>query len=111
MPRRYDPDIYQTYRRHKAPEGWGSLCPEKMTIARAQELLDSGVDVGGHVYNVDGELAYRAQHHTAELWHGHPIPWSRLPNAARHALIAAGRLTDAQWRKAIRQNLGNEFLR
>lgn len=109
MPRIYDPDIYTNYRRHKAPDGWGSLCPDDVQVPWAQDLLDTGVEVAGDVYNVDGEMCYRAQTHDVDKWHGHPIPWSRLPNAARRALISTGRLTDTDWRKAIRKNLGSEY--
>lgn len=101
----YDPD---GYRKHKQPDGWGSLCPPlELDVARA--LFASGVRVENHVYNVDGEFAYRALQHRPGLWHGHPIPWSRLPSEARKLLIESGRLTQTQFRKAVRKGLGQEF--
>lgn len=100
-------------RKHKRPKGWGSLCPADIDANRAQALLDSGVTHGGAVYNTDGERCFRAlQHHVdadgTELWHGHPIPWTRLPPAAKNKLVEAGRLDVAVFRKAIRQGWGKE---
>ena len=104
------PRIYDTTgcRKHKRPDGWGSLCPDDVNQETAQELLEAAVQVDDAMYNVDGEMAYRAFEHRPGLWHGHPIPWSRLPNAARKALIARGHLDDATWRKAIRKSWGAE---
>jgi len=103
MPRVYDPS---GYRKHKRPEGWGSLCPEDLETEDAQALLDTGVNVGGSIFNVDGQFAYRAFQHVPGRWHGFPIPWSCLPNAARLALIKSGRLDDATLRKALRKLWG-----
>ncbi|NOY90980.1 MAG: hypothetical protein GXP55_07175 [Deltaproteobacteria bacterium] len=106
--------IYDTsdYKKHKRPKGWGSLCPDD-TLSRAQNLLDSGASVGDAVFNVEGELCYRAQSHAerdgATYWHGHPIPWTRLPPSAKNALVASGRLDLAVYRKAIRKSWGREF--
>jgi hypothetical protein len=102
----YNPDGYD---KHKEPNGWGSLCPATINLATAQQLLDSGVRVGDVVFNVDGEFAYRAFEHSPQRFHGHPIPWSQLPAAAWRALIAAGRLTAKDYRKAIRSSLGAQF--
>lgn len=104
-PRRYDTS---TYAKHKRPTGWGALCPNELTEGDAQRLLESGVEIERAVYNVDGEHAFRAFEHEPGAWHGHPIPWSRLPNAARRELIARGRLDHATWRKAVRRGWGRE---
>lgn len=103
----YDPE---GYRKHKRPEGWGSLCPDDLP-EQLQELLRSGVLVGDAVFNVSGNYALRAMEHLPGRWHGHPIPWSRLPQEAVQALKEAGRLTDEFYRKALRKNLGQEFNR
>lgn len=102
--------VYNTdhYKKHKRPKGWGSLCPNEYE-PRAQELLDSGVQVGEQIFNVDGDFAFRAQEHTEGRWHGHPIPWSRIPVEAVRMLIATGRLDSVRWRKALRKHLGSEF--
>ena len=57
---------------------------------------------------LDGELALR-EHGIHDLWHGHPIPWSRLPVEAKDALVAAERLDAAFFRKAVRKGWGREF--
>lgn len=102
--------IYDTdgYRKHKRPEGWGALCPDDLT-EDPQSLLDTGITVGDAIFNVSGDYALRAQEHRDGRWHGHPIPWSRLPNDARKGLIAAGRLDEQTYRKAIRKGWGKEF--
>jgi hypothetical protein len=102
----YNPDGYD---KHKEPKGWGSLCPQGVSLTDAQALLETGVRVADEIYNVDGQTAYRAQRHDTNRWHGHPIPWSRLPVAAWRGLITAGRLTAKDFRKAIRSGLGAEF--
>jgi hypothetical protein len=104
--RRYNTE---QYRKHKRPGHWGSPCPEAIDTPHAQQLLDTGVLFEGAIYNVEGEFAFRAFEHEPENWHGHPIPWTRLPNAARLALMEMGRLDEATWRKAIRKGWGNEF--
>jgi len=108
---RYDTS---TYKKHKRPKGWGSLCPDDMNDATPQELLETSVAVDGARYNIDGDYCYRAFTHGADaegkdLWHGHPIPWSRLPTEAKNGLIANKRLNSAFYRKAIRKGLGGEF--
>ena len=106
MPRVYDTS---TYKKHKRG-GWGAPCPEHQQLSKSpQDLLDTGVEVDGAIYNVDGEYALRAFTHEPDKWHGHPLAWSRLPNEARKALIEAGRLDDATYRKAIRKGWGREF--
>jgi hypothetical protein len=39
----YDP---ANFRKHKSPDGWGSLCPDGMDLADARELFASSVRVG-----------------------------------------------------------------
>lgn len=98
----------ERYRKHKRPGEWGSPCPDHIDTPKAQKLLDTGVLLEEAIYNVEGEYAFRAFEHEPGRWHGHPIPWSRLPNAARLALIESGRLDDATWRKAVRKGWGSE---
>lgn len=102
--------IYSTdgYLKHKRPAGWGSLCPDDLAES-PQALLDSAVADGDALYNVCGKYALRAQSHADARWHGHPIPWSRLPPEARRALIASGRLSKEFYLRAVRKNWGSEF--
>lgn len=84
-----------SYKKHKNPRGWGSLCPDDVKQAEAETLLKSSCQVGSARYNVEGDFCYRAFSHDTdaegvELWHGHPIPWSRLPTAAKKQLIRNG---------------------
>jgi hypothetical protein len=94
--------VYDTtnYRKHKRPED---------LTESPQELLETAVSHGDAVYNVSGIYAVRAFQHRPGTWHGHPIPWSRLPSEAVGQLIASGRLKSAAYRKALRKNLGQEF--
>lgn len=110
---RYDTS---SYRKHKRPGNWGAPCPEHVTQAHAQALLESAAVHEAARYNVDGEYCYRAfshgrDAHGNDLWHGHPVPWSRLPAQARKDLEARGVLTSATFRKALRKNWGAEFER
>lgn len=99
------------YRKHKRPKGWGSLCPDHVRQEDAQRLLDSSVSISCEkaVYNISGKVAYRAFPHGPDAYHGHPIPWSRLPAAAQAKLIQAGRLDVATLKTAIRKQWGREF--
>ncbi len=103
----YDPSGYQ---KHRRPKGWGSICPDDLADL-PQSLLDSGAADGKEIYNVSGAYALCAQEHRPGVWHGYPIPWSRLPSAARQKLVESGRLDPATYRKAIRKSLGSEFER
>ena len=96
------------YQKHKWPNGWGSICPDDLAES-PQALLESGVRVGDSVFNVCGDYALQARQHIEGRWHGHPIPWSRLPAEAKNALIEAGRLTPAKYLKALRKNLGRDY--
>jgi hypothetical protein len=105
------PDIYDVggYRKHKRPEGWGSLCPEHMDQAAAQSLLNGAVIVDDARYAIDGEWVFKAYSHAPGRWHGFPIPWSRLPPVAARGLMDRGLLDRSTWRKALRQGWGSEF--
>ena len=90
------------------------MCPEHVRTQQAQALLESGVEVEAAIYNVDGEVCYRAFCHqqTADgttLWHGHPIAWARLPVQAKKELVNRGRLDPKRYRIAIKRDWGREF--
>lgn len=109
VPRRYDTS---GYKKHKRPHAWGSPCPDTIDTMAAQLLLSTGVEVDGAIWNVEGRECFRAFRHgevgDATLWHGHPIPWTRLPVEAKNRLIAAGRLDAVTFQKAIRKGWGSE---
>jgi hypothetical protein len=101
------------YKKHKRLGGWGSICPP-MTQEQAQELLDKSVETGKSRYNVSGEYCFQSNGDNTDsngepVWHGFPIPWSRLPTEAKNKLISIGALTNAFYLKAIRKSLGSEF--
>lgn len=108
---RYDSS---TYRKHKRPGSWGTPCPDDIAQTDAEELLLTSVEVEGKRFNVAGSHCFQALQHDvdadgASLWHGHPIPWSRLPTAAKRQLIATGRLDASTFRKALRKGWGAGF--
>ncbi|MBT9545097.1 MAG: hypothetical protein IV090_06885 [Candidatus Sericytochromatia bacterium] len=94
------------YRKHKRPEGWGSLCPEDLD-EDPEVLLNSGVLVGKQRYNVSGKYAFAAQNHHGSNWHGYPIAWKNLPTEAKNELISSGRLDRKTYDKALRKNWGS----
>ena len=102
-----------SYRKHKRPDGWGTLCP-LMTQDEAQQLLEDSVQAGRARYNVSGEYCFKSFSHATTnegetLWHGFPIKWSDLPTEAKNQLIAKGRLTNKQYRKAVKRPLELEL--
>lgn len=110
--------VYDTsnYRKHKRPGGWGALCPIELDSTAAQELLQSAAEADGALWNVKAEMCFRAFRHETtssgdEHWHGHPIPWTKLPKPAVSQLVDKGLLTMKEYRKAIRQNWGREYER
>lgn len=105
------PDIYDvsTYRKHKRPDGWGSICPDHLDQAAAQALLNGSVLVGEARYAVDDRWALKAYQHEPGRWHGFPIPWTRLPVDAARTLMDRGLLDARTWHKALRQRWGSEY--
>lgn len=108
MPREKREYNTEGYRKHKRPDGWGSLCPDDLDDD-PQLLLETGVRIDDDIYNVSGIYALCAHTHSPGRWHGHPIPWSRLPKEAKDKLIEYGHLDEATFRKAIRKGWGKEF--
>jgi hypothetical protein len=85
-----------------------------MTQAEAQMLLEDSVEADRARYNVSGDYCFKSfSHATGEkgegLWHGFPIKWSDLPKEAKNQLIAKGRLTNKQYKKALRRPLDSGF--
>jgi hypothetical protein len=102
-----------TYRKHKQPGGWGTICPP-MTQEEAQKLLDESVPVGNSRYNIFEEYCFKAFSHATDedgvtIWHGFPIKWSDLPSEAKNQLIANGQLTSTEFRKRLRKSASTEF--
>jgi hypothetical protein len=74
--------MYEGNPKHKHP--WqpgrkGSLCPKKIDMAKAQELLSQSVQDGSARYATYGGVAYCAREHLPGKWHGHPIQWREVP--------------------------------
>jgi len=95
--RRYKPNP-----KHKSPKGYGSICPDGVHPFTA-DLLESGEEDGKSIYNVGEGQAFRANNEDGLHWHGFPIPWRDLPPSAAKALIAAGRLTEHDFKKNFRK--------
>lgn len=88
---------YESNPKHRDP--WqrgrkGSLCP-RIAKEAAQDLLDvseAAADLGGKRYACLEGLAYCAQSHGPDLWHGYPVGWKEVPETLRRAWIAAGKV-------------------
>ena len=90
--------VYEGNPKHKAP--WqpdckGSLCPQDISLERAQELLHASVVEGRRRYAVDKGRAFFAQQYNIakNRWHGYPTSWKDVPAAVRHQLMEAGVVT------------------
>jgi hypothetical protein len=78
---------YEPNPKHKQP--WqrgrrGALCPQEITLAQAQALLDGSVTDAQNPrtrYATDGRHAYCGRPHreSAGLWHGYPVPFVDVP--------------------------------
>jgi len=88
--------------KHKQP--WqpgrkGSVCPP--AVDGGALLRDSVVDSWKprSRWATDGRDAYEAKNSNVvdssgdEVWHGHPVPWSRVPPRVRKAWQSEGRLS------------------
>lgn len=93
--------VYQGNPKHKEP--WqrgrrGSLCPKH---ANAETLLRTSLPdpkKPTRRYATDGREAYEAKPRNTvdangdDVWHGFPIPWSRVPPSVQRTWISAGLL-------------------
>ncbi len=71
----------------------GSLCPDDVDAARAQELLESSVpDSGRKRWATDGERFFAAHPDGIGGWHGWPEPIERVPVAILRRWRADGTL-------------------
>jgi hypothetical protein len=93
--------VYEGNPKHKAP--WqpgrkGSLCPQDISLERAQELLHASVVEGRRLYAVDKGRPFCAQQHNVakNRWHGYPTSWKDVPAAVRHQLMEAGVVTSRE---------------
>lgn len=74
-----------------------TLCPA-WSHNLAQALLDESLEDlpnGSRFATRDG-MAFIARHTVGDVWHGHPVPWSAVPDAIREALIADDKVTRRQ---------------
>jgi len=93
--------VYEGNPKHKAP--WqsgrkGSLCPQDISLERAQELLHASVVEGRRRYAVDKGRAFCAQQHDVakNRWHGYPTSWKDVPAAVRRQFMEAGVVTSRE---------------
>ena len=94
--------IYEPWvEKHKAPMGFGSLCPE-VSKDRAQELLHVAVldpkGTSNALYAIDGEWCFVARPTRVEegVFHGYPVPGCEVPNRVLRQLEDDGRITRAE---------------
>src|SRR6266498_794827 len=78
--------IYEGNPKHKEP--WqlgrrGSLCPREITLAEAQELLNTSVAIGSVRYATSNGKAFCAREHRTGMWHGYPVSWREVPALVR----------------------------
>jgi hypothetical protein len=74
-----------------------TLCP-RWSHKLAQALLDESLAhpaVAERFCTWDG-MAFAARLTGGDVWHGHPAPWSEVPEAVREAMIASGKVTRRQ---------------
>ena len=93
---------YESIDKHGKP--WqqgrrGSLCPKAIGPKTAQALLSGSVAVGNKRYAVHEGRAYCAHKHGADLWHGHPVGWGKVPKSLRERWRKEGRVRRRDMKK------------
>lgn len=77
---------YEGNLKHKEP--WqrgrrGALCPKEITSEIAQRLLTESELADDTRYAAYEGKAYCARQHGADVWHGYPVGWVRVPERLR----------------------------
>lgn len=104
MARRYQPWT----EKHKAPQGFGSHCPE-LSEGRSQSLLDNAIphatSQGQRLYAVLGEwcFAAAATDATNGVYHGYPVTGTEVPPSVLKKLEERGDITHTQRMKLLKQ--------
>lgn len=94
--------------KHKAPNGFGSLCPHPFDAASAQELLTGAIEVEGtrrKLWAAAGKWCFCA-HQTrpeANEWHGFPVIGSEVPERVLRALLERGLIDRHELRRLRKQ--------
>lgn len=106
MPRKYQP--YPE--KHKAPKGFGSLCPSDLPTGVPPELLEQAVFVGGlgdsKLWAASGEwcfCAHPSPHAGPDAWHGFPVIGGEVDERVLNKLEEEGQITPRQKRRLRRQ--------
>ena len=86
---------YEGNPKHKQP--WqrgrsGSPCPETVGLETARRLLSDSEESDGKRYAVHEGRAYCAQEHGADVWHGYPVGWRKVPENLRRIWLEQGRM-------------------
>ena len=55
------------------------------------------------LYFSDGEAVFAAHSHGPDVYHGYPLPGNEAPPGALRALMEAGHITPAQYRRLLKQ--------
>jgi hypothetical protein len=102
------PRVYMPYKeKHKAPKGFGSLCP-RMPEDVPSELLASAIsvaDVGENkLWAARGEWLFCAHPSPGEdAWHGFPVIGGDADERVLEALEGAGMISSRERRRLRRQ--------
>ena len=104
MARRYEPWT----EKHKAPRGFGSLCPV-LPDGVSQRLLNTAIphatSLGDRLYAVVGEWCFAAAATDAArgVYHGYPLAGIEVPPVVLRELEERGDITHAQRMRLMRQ--------
>lgn len=102
--------LYQPSPKHKAPRGWGSVCPPEIDERTAQELLNAAVtakvDDGTErvLYNVRDGRMYAGRSHRAGLYHGYPVKGTEVPPSVLKALRDNGRIDATTYKRLLKES-------
>lgn len=98
---------YEPNPKHKpipTPGRHGSICPQH---ADGPSLLARSTPFGQKRYATDSQVAYCAQQHATNAWHGYPVDWQEVPPRIRAEWVATGHVN----RRTIRQAARNRSIR
>jgi hypothetical protein len=84
--------LYESNPKHKEP--WqpgrkGTICPP-WSHEHVQKLLESSIQKGKKRFATFNQVAFAAQEHASDVWHGYPVPWSEVPYSIRKTWVNEG---------------------
>jgi len=91
---------YEGNPKHKEP--WqagrkGALCP-KWSHQQVAILLRDSIDDGQQRYATMNGVAFSAQQHLPDVWHGYPVPWVEVPHKIWRKWLETGLVSRRQLR-------------